>query len=384
MKKILILGGGFAGLVAAERLGEYFGRKHQITLVSPHRIFTFYPALVRVAFGELAADDITFDLVKKLNKLGVRFVEGEVLRIKPEYHRVQVTGKEFNGDLSYDHLVIAMGRRLATEKTPGFFDHAHHLLGVKAAEKFGRAVAEFEEGEIVVGLAPDSFLPVPVCETAFSLAKRFRQKIAENRISVTVVFPETIERAFGGAEKIGEELRKAFEKHRIKVVEDFPAREISKKEIISGDLHKIPYDLLMMLPSFRGQARLSENGITDELNFVEVDKHMRITRLKNAYAAGDIVSFPGPKLAHIAVGQAQVAAVNLMREVEQREPDAVYYHEIASIIDQGGADSIYLHYGIWDESLYRLKKGPIWGLVKRLHDRIWQTRHKSIWLEKGV
>lgn len=46
MAKILILGGGFGGGVAADRLAEQLGDEHQITLVSRSRNFVFYPALV--------------------------------------------------------------------------------------------------------------------------------------------------------------------------------------------------------------------------------------------------------------------------------------------------------------------------------------------------
>ncbi len=383
MKKILILGGGFAGLVAAERLAEYFNGKHQITLVSPNRKFTFYPALVRLAFGQLEEKDVTFDLEKKLHKLDVKFIEGEVLHLKPQFHRVQVAGKEFNGDVSYDYLIIATGRRLATEKMPGFFDEAHHLLGVGAAGRFGTAVKEFNGGNIVVGLSPDSFLPIPVCETAFSLAKRFKTKSSGKPPNISVIFPATVKEAFGGAD-LHKELKEAFEKHGIELVEDFPIKSIKNKKVFSTNDRELPFDLLMLIPPFRGQGRVRENDITDELNFIEVDEFMRVKRMKDAYAIGDIVAYPGPKLAHIAVRQAQVAAVNIMREIEGNEPDAVYYHEIASIIDEGGADSIYLHYGVWDENLYRVKKGSIWGIVKRVHDRIWQTRHKTVWFEKGV
>ncbi|NNE99504.1 MAG: FAD-dependent oxidoreductase [Pyrinomonadaceae bacterium] len=376
MKNILILGGGFGGLVTAENLVKELGDEVQITLVSPQRTFTFYPALVRLAFRQLDLEEVTFDLEKKLNELNVRFIEGEVLHLKPSLHRVQIAGKEFNGDLSYDYLVIAMGRRLATEKMYGFFDHAHHLLGVSAAQKFGKAVDAFSEGDIVVGLSPDAYLPVPVCETAFTLATRFRDEIADEKISITAVFPETIDKAFGGAE-LSKELTAAFEKHNISVKEEFSLRMISKNEIRSKDDETISFDLLMLLPPFRGQARLSENRITDELNFVNVDQHMRVEGMNNAYAVGDIVSFEGPKLAHIAIGHATIAAENLALEIRGEEPTAVYYHEIASIIDQGGADSIYLHYGMWDASVYRLKTGTMWSLVKRVHDKLWRKKHKT-------
>jgi NADH dehydrogenase FAD-containing subunit len=51
MARILIAGGGFGGLVTAEILSAELGKEHQITLVAPNRMFTFYPGLVQLAFG---------------------------------------------------------------------------------------------------------------------------------------------------------------------------------------------------------------------------------------------------------------------------------------------------------------------------------------------
>lgn len=53
MANVLILGGGFAGVVAAEALAKRLGSEHQITLISRHRDFIFYPSLVKLAFGQV-------------------------------------------------------------------------------------------------------------------------------------------------------------------------------------------------------------------------------------------------------------------------------------------------------------------------------------------
>ena len=50
MARVLILGGGFGGVVAVECLAEQLGDEHQITLVSRNRQFVFYPALGQVGF----------------------------------------------------------------------------------------------------------------------------------------------------------------------------------------------------------------------------------------------------------------------------------------------------------------------------------------------
>ena len=131
----------------------------------------------------------------------------------------------------------------------------------------------------------------------------------------------------------------------------------------------------MLVPPFRGNAALRTLGATDGAGFVKVDGLMRVRGQEKTYAVGDIVAFSGPKFGHMAVRQAEVAAANIISEIKGEEPGAEYYHEIATIIDAGGADSIYLHYGIWDDSLYRLKKGKFWGWTKEIHDRFWRAKH---------
>ena len=360
--------------MTAEHLSKSLGggNSHRITLVSPKDKFTFYPALVRLAFGDCDANDISFDLPEKLNDLNVRFVQGEVIKLNLNLKRVQVAGKDFDGDISYDYLVIAMGRRLATEKVSGFFEYAHHLLGTKAALKFGEAVKSFKKGHVVVGLAPQAFLPVPVCETAFALANKFEQEIENEDISISVVFPETVKTAFGGAD-LHQKLEKAFAKHHIKVITDFAVKEVTEKAIVSEDGQKVDYDLLMLLPPFRGQAMIGELGFTDGLNFVEVDDLMRVKNLEKAYAVGDIASFTGPKLAFMAVRQAQVAAANIVSETQDTVPMKTYQHDIALIVDEGGESGIFMHYGIWDDTLYGLKTGKMWSRMKNEHNQLWEV-----------
>jgi sulfide:quinone oxidoreductase len=368
MANILILGGGFGGLMMAEQLSDLFGNSgHRITLVSPKDKFTFYPALVRLAFGDCSEENISIDLPEKLNDLNVRFVQGEVIKLNQNLKQVQIAGEDFNGEISYDYLVIAMGRRLATEKIGGFFEHAHHLLGSKAALKFGEAVESFKKGHIVVGLSPQAFLPVPVCETAFALAKKFEREIEKEKISVSVIFPETIETAFGGAD-LHEKLEKAFAFHHIEVITDFAVKEVTEKAIVSAEGQKIKYDLLMLLPPFRGQAMIGKQGFTDELDFVEVDDFLRVVNLENAYAVGDIASFTGPKLAFTAIRQAQVAAENIATELRGGTPTKLYQHDISLIIDEGGDDAIFLHYGVLDNTLYGLKTGKMWSRMKNEHN----------------
>lgn len=254
-----------------------------------------------------------------LSDLGVRFSQGGAVRINAESCSVSVNKKDYPIDVPYDYLVIASGRRLATETTPGFSEHAYHLLSVKAALRFGKAVKGFRGGKIVVGMCSDAHLPVPACETAFALARRFETEISDKKIFITIVFPETVSKAFGGA-KIYGELEWALAMHNIELIENFPVREISEHKISSDDGRSIDHDLLMLAPSFQGQTMVKNSDIADESGFAKVNKLMQVAELPHTYAVGDCTALAGPKLAHMAVRQAAVAAKNIAAEIRGEQP----------------------------------------------------------------
>lgn len=110
-------------------------------------------------------------------------------------------------------------------------------------------------------------------------------------ITVSVVFPESIETAFGGA-NLGRDLVKAFQRRDIFVATEFPVKEITESEIIADDGRKIEYDLLMLLPPFRGQSFLNGLGVPDDYDFLDADESMRVPHFPGVYAVGDIVVFP--------------------------------------------------------------------------------------------
>jgi sulfide:quinone oxidoreductase len=373
MANVLILGGGFGGVVAAEHLARTLdAAEHQLTLVSRTRRFTFYPALVRLAFGEADAEDISYDLREALTGRGVRFVEATVARVNPSEQSVTLTGGDFAGELKYDYLVYALGRRLATERVPGFFEHAHHLLSVESALKFGEAVREFREGHAVIGSCPGARLEVPVYETAFALARRLKREGARSRI--TLISPDYPSEHPAGAD-LARALRPALEELGVESLYDFPVAEVNAEAVRAADGREVEYDLLMLVPPFEGTSALAGTGLTDDEGFVRVDHTMRVIGTERMYAAGDSVYFSGPKMGHMAVRQAEVAAENLRAEIEGRAPQALYEHEVTLVVDAGGKDSLYLHKRLWDEGEKSVRWGRFWSWAKRAHETYWRAKH---------
>ncbi|MDQ3819531.1 MAG: hypothetical protein M3362_17890, partial [Acidobacteriota bacterium] len=138
---------------------------------------------------------------------------------------------------------------------------------------------------------------------------------------------------------------------------------------------RLGYDLLMLIPPFHGAGPVVHSEITDEEGFIRVDRQMRVEGIKGMYAVGDAVSFEGPKMGHMAVRQAGVAAANLAEEMEGRDPQETYDHELMMVIDEGGRDSIYLRKNLWADEPGVVRQGRFWRWAKRVHEKFWEGRH---------
>ncbi len=125
--KVLILGGGFGGVYTALELEKRLGKESDvdITLVNRDNFFLFTPMLHEVAASDL---DIT-TIVNPIRKLLKRtnFFDGEINAIDLNDKQVTVShgiGASHAHELSYDHLVIALGSVTNFYNIPGLEERA--------------------------------------------------------------------------------------------------------------------------------------------------------------------------------------------------------------------------------------------------------------------
>lgn len=104
-KKVIIIGGGFAGLNFARQL---FNNKHyQVTVVDKNNYNYFTPLLYQVATSFLEPSGISYPFRKMFRNKGITFRMAELLRIDPQTATIYLS----NGELQYDHLVFAAGTK---------------------------------------------------------------------------------------------------------------------------------------------------------------------------------------------------------------------------------------------------------------------------------
>ncbi|MEN8234240.1 MAG: FAD-dependent oxidoreductase [Actinomycetota bacterium] len=163
MAKIIVIGAGFAGHIAALYLGDDLGKSHEITVINKYDYFGYVPSWVWVGVGTMKPEKTVFDLAPVYAKKNVRFVHGAATEVHPDEQYVMAApdGGEESVRLDYDYLVIATGPRLDFAATPGLGPHGGHTYSIctldhatQARDAYLETVAKMEAGEhqrIVVG-----------------------------------------------------------------------------------------------------------------------------------------------------------------------------------------------------------------------------------------
>ncbi|MCG8356269.1 MAG: FAD-dependent oxidoreductase [Kiloniellales bacterium] len=141
-KRILVLGGGFAGVYAARALRKRLGWDYEIELVNDVNYFVFQPFLPEVAGGLInSADAVTplRDLLK-----GIHFRKAEVRSIDLDSRTVTVVQGTRRRliPIACDHLVIALGQRVDLGRLPGMNEHAFWVKNLADAHELRNHVID--------------------------------------------------------------------------------------------------------------------------------------------------------------------------------------------------------------------------------------------------
>src|SRR6187551_2092860 len=109
--RIVIAGGGFAGLYAARHFERRLARRPdiEVTLIARENFILFTPMLHEVAAGDLAPGDIVNSLRRILRHVNV--IQADVHSVDPAARKIRcvhgLEGAEL--ELEFDHLLLALG-----------------------------------------------------------------------------------------------------------------------------------------------------------------------------------------------------------------------------------------------------------------------------------
>jgi sulfide:quinone oxidoreductase len=324
-KRIVILGGGCGGVVAATRLGRNLGADHDVILIDRRPNHVFMPAFLFLMLGQRQPQDISRSL-GHLQKRNVNVVQSEILGI--DFTRQELALE--NRQLNYDYLIVSLGLQTRPDLVPGFSEASLHPWEMETALRLRDALAAFRGGRIVVGvpLGPYRCPPAPY-ETTWMLDGYFRQRGIRDRVEIEY-FTRDAEPA-GQAHDPVVWMDAESKKRNVKQNYEFAVRSIDpEKKVVQGLYnYNLSYDLLVMVPPHRPAQVLLDSGLAETETGIRVDYNTLRTKWQNVYAIGDCADMPASKAGGVAHQEADVVAHNLAVEITGKgRPVDLWLHTI--------------------------------------------------------
>lgn len=328
MKRLLILGGGTAGTMVANRLVHKLDAKQwQITLVDADETHLYQPGLLFIPFGIYDKGDVIKPRRDYLPK-EIETIIASVDLIEPDQNRVHIASNshcEEGRTLNYDYLVIATGSHIAPEQTPGLVGEGWRrsifdFYSLDGALALAEHLRGWQGGQMVVHVSEMPIkCPVAPLEFLFLADWYFHERGIRDQVELTLATP--LPGAFTKP-RAASLLDNLLAEKNIHVVPEFNVERVDpdEKAVYSYDEQKVPYDLLVSIPVNMGAALIERSGIGDDLNFVPTEKHtLKAKEFDNVFVLGDATNLPSSKAGSVAHFEVDGFTENFMRYIEGKE-----------------------------------------------------------------
>jgi NADH dehydrogenase len=369
LHRIVVVGGGAAGLELVTKLGERVGRRGRasVTLVECARTHLWKPLLHAVAAGSLDPGEYEVNYLAQAHWHGFRYRFGEMIgldRVAKQVHLAATfdeEGRQITAPRSvdYDTLVIAIGSVTNDFGTPGVAKYAVPLETPAQAERFNRRLVNaclraqtqtepVRPGQLHVAI-------VGAGATGTELAAELHRTIREvigyglDRIDpqrdVRIVLIEGSPRILPGLpDRIAKATHRLLDEMGVDVRTGARVTEVFADGVKLADGTLIPSELVVWAAGVKAPEILRRlDGLeTNRINQLVVEPTLQTTRDPDIFAIGDCADCPRPGTSAPVPPRAQAAhqeASHLVRQIERRlhsKPLQPYtYRDFGSLVSLG-------------------------------------------------
>jgi NADH dehydrogenase len=278
MPRLVVIGGGYAGVLAAVRAARALGERGEVTLIADRT------ALVeRIRLHETSASgrDPRWSLADLVAGSGVRLIHARADAVDVARSEVRAGDRT----VPFDRLIVAIGSRAAPSSIPGAAEHAR-LLGPESAFEIGGEAARLASA--ADGAIGRRVVVIGGGLTGLELAAELAERHPALRV-VIVTAGEIGERLCRGARahvlralrRLGVELREHTRVERIDA------------DVVIADGEPISFELCVATTGFAIPELLAQSGLAiDELGRARVDAYLRAEGAPHVYVAGDCARIP--------------------------------------------------------------------------------------------
>ncbi len=379
-KKVVVVGGGTGGLVAARVLqteSNRMGQSLEVTLVTASERHYMPPLWSEVALGTASVDETWVPIKNAERVYGFKVLVDPVKTFDLKGRKVTTEG---GTTLDYDFLVIALGTAYGWSDYPGLDQYGFHNYSPEGALELKEALFEFK-GKKIVFLVPELPFRCGIYPLEMALNLRAYFEIRGQHPEITVLYPaNAVRMALGeGLERF---FLRRFKRHGIQYEPGFEKLvEVTEDRIITQK-GEYAYDLLIKSPPSRLPKVLAENGLAhpgDPRFSVVTGPRFQHPEYPEVYLVGEHAMPPvGLLTAGVPVHNAAVvAAGSILHDafggymIPSYAPTLCFGHSYESGF-MGNCEYWWIpEEGKWGHACYTVATGPTIRMVKDAFYRAW-------------
>jgi NADH dehydrogenase len=376
--RVLILGGGFAGVGAAKELAK---ADADIVLVDRHDYHTFQPLLYQLATGLLETTAVGHSLRDLLHdQKNATVHNAEVTGIDLEARRVTFDDLD---PIDYDHLVLGLGAEVNFFGTEGAKEHAFPMYTLPDAVRLKDHLLEcWERADRHPGLIEDGALNVVVVgggptgvETAGALAELYRAELARDYKSVpqeaaSITLVEAGPTLFA---MFKQDLRdytlEALETRTVEVRTGTAVKSVTPTRVTLASGEELKAHTLVWGAGLRANGLVRSLGLPLERgDRIGVGPELDVLGHLEVYAIGDIAAITGaktgqvlPQLGSVALQSGEHVGKTIARRLAGKETKPFRYVDKGTMATIGRGAAVVQFLG--GRTMKGLKAQLAWGTV---------------------
>lgn len=355
-KRVVIVGGGFAGLTCAKKLARHPDLR--VTLIDRNNYHQFQPLLYQVASSALSPSHIAFNLRGALR--GHRNVDVKLTDIVSVDLSTRLVTNTVGQTYSGDYLVLAAGSQATFFGTPGADKHSYPLYSLCDAQALrSRIIAVLESADRDSSLIDKGALNFVIVgagatgtEMAGTIGDAFRHTLKRALSNVNIARGQVL--LVDGGQAVLHGFSPESQSYAAKMLEErgvqtrlgTTVKEVGAGHVILSDGSRIDTHVVIWAGGLKASSLSDQLGIkTGKGGRIDVQPDLTLPGFPRVYALGDFANIAGddgkplPQLASVAEQSGKCCAKNILADIagEAKTPFAYFDKGIMAMIGRNAA-----------------------------------------------
>lgn len=368
MKKIVVLGAGYAGLKTVVLLQKKLkGQDVQITLVDRNPYHYEATDLHEVAAGTQTPSKISYQISDLIDPKMTTFIQDEVVKVDPDQKQVQLAGQ--TEPLTYDYCVFSLGFVSETFGITGAEENALPMTTVKQALDIHEHIinqlkhyrTSKDENDLKIVVCGAGFTGIELAGALVDARTHYAQLAGVQPADIKIILVEAATRLLpmfsaqladygvNLVKKLGVDLMTGC------MISEIKPGTVVYKHGKDGDSDSVDANTIIWTTGVSGSPIVAESGLQGRRGRVAVTDHLNDPDHDDLYVLGDVAAFfapgekrPYPTTAQIALSMADYTADDLADRIKnnQRAAKPYSYKSLGTVASVGNTRAFGLAMGM--------------------------------------